>query len=410
AGKFSNKTHTAKSCPTKTHQAHYMTTNTVQGKQLTKRRSIALFNPIFAGGGAEAVALWIVCALQDKYDVTLFTVFDVDIDELNGMYATYIDPKRVQVRPRFSGRVSSFLRWLRKKRRFFGKTILHYSIRWFKAENKSYDACFCAYNAIDVGRLSMQYLHWHDVLRHRNFFWISDFSEKRAFSNISVANSQFTADCVEKLFGRTVDVLYPPVVYDESIEIVPWSKRKPFSFVCSGRIVQAKSPHRIIEILKEVRQQGYDVELHLTGGGGGDYADSYVRKVRNLVRQNSDWVTLHTNLPYRDYIDVLRNCRYGFHLKTEPFGISVAEIMQMGLIPLVRCNGGQVEIVGTDHPEILFNPREDHCAKIIAILRDEAKQQEILDTLSHLRHLFTPERFIQGTQKLVDDYFAGEVG
>ncbi|MEM1426945.1 MAG: glycosyltransferase, partial [Cyanobacteria bacterium P01_H01_bin.130] len=192
----------------------------------------------------------------------------------------------------------------------------------------------------------------------------------------------------------------------ESFEIVPWEQRKAFSFVCSGRIVKAKSPHRIIEILREVRQRGYDVKLHLTGGGGGSYADGYVRQVEAMVRENADWVTLHTNLNYQDYMDVLRNCRYGFHLKMEPFGISVAEIVQMGLVPLVRYRGGQVEIVGTDHPEILFDPGEDYCEKIISILRDDQKQQAILETLSHRRHLFTPDRFIQGTQQLVSNYFA----
>ena len=372
----------------------------------TKRRSIALFYPIFAGGGAEAVALWTAYALQDTYDVTLFTALDVDLGELNSMYATEVSPSRVQVKAQFSGFFCEFLRWLRTKKTIFSKTVVHYSIRWFKSQSKPYDVCFSAYNAIDFGRLGLQYVHWINVLRHPGFFWISGFSEEKAFGNISVANSNYTATAVKKVFGQEADILYPPVVYDETIEVVPWEKREPFSFVCSGRIVKAKSPHRIIEILSEVRSQGYDVKLHLTGGGGGDYADGYARKVEAMVQQNSEWVTLHTNLPYREYMDVLRNCRYGFHLKTEPFGISVAEIVQMGLIPLVRNRGGQVEIVGQDHPEILLHPKDDHCEKIISILKDENKQRAILNTLRDRRHLFSPERFIQGTRKLVDNYFA----
>ena len=335
----------------------------------TKRRSIALFYPVFAGGGAEAVALWTACALQDDYDVTLFTALDVDLERLNQMYATYVSPDRVKVKAQFSGQARDFLTWLRAKGQLFGHLILHNSIRWFKTASQGYDVCFSAYNAIDFGRLGLQYIHWHTVLRQPRLYWISGFSEKRAVSNVSVANSQYTADKFEKTFGHSIDVLYPPVVYDESLKIVPWEKREPLSFVCSGRIVKAKSPHRIIEILQEVRQRGYDVKLHLTGGGGGNYADGYVRQVEAMVRENSDWVTLHTNLNYQDYMDVLRNCRYGFHLKMEPFGISVAEIVQMGLVPLVRYRGGQVEIVGTDHPEILIHPKDDHCAKIISILQ-----------------------------------------
>lgn len=371
-----------------------------------KRRTIALFYPIFAGGGAEAVALWTAYALQDHYDVTLFTALDIDINKLNGMYATEVSLQKVKVRVQFSGKGSDLLQWLRTKKVVFSKAVVHNSIRWFKSVSKSYDVCFSAYNAIDFGRLGLQYVHWTNVLRHPRFFWISGFSEARAFKNLSVANSNYTATEVQKVFGQTAEVLYPPVVYDETIKVVPWEEREPFSFVCSGRIVKAKSPHRVIKILAKIRQQGYDVKLHLTGGGGGGYADDYYRKVAAMVKANSDWVTLHIDLPYRDYMDVLRHCRYGFHLKTEPFGISVAEIMQMGLIPLVRHRGGQVEIVGTEHPEILIHPKDDHCAKIISILEDEAKQQAILETLKHRRHLFAPDRFIQGTRKFVENYFA----
>ena len=41
---------------------------------------IAVYYPAFLGGGAETVALWMLEALKEKYELTLFTVSDVDFE------------------------------------------------------------------------------------------------------------------------------------------------------------------------------------------------------------------------------------------------------------------------------------------------------------------------------------------
>ncbi len=365
------------------------------------RPSIALIFPFFAGGGAEAVALWAAQALQDNYDVTILTAVNIDLVHLNSMYSTRLDPRRVAIQRQFSDSLSQIVLYLWKNFSWFRAFFHHYFIRWFKTRSKQFDACFSGYNAMDFGCFGIQYIHWHNVLLNQNFYWLSKFSETRAFENLSVSNSIYTADVVEKKYGVKTDVLYPPVPRDPGLKVVPWHERAEFSFICSGRITKPKMPDRAIKILHKVRQQGFDVKLHLTGGGGGTYGDSYVREVEALAREHSDWVTLHMNLPYQDYVEVLRNCRYGFHLKPEPFGISVAEIVQMGLIPFVRSQGGQLEIVGQDNPELIIADKEKAKDQIISVLSDPQRQQEILKTLEERRHLFSPERFMEGTQALI---------
>jgi len=371
----------------------------------SSQKRIALFYPLFAGGGAEAVAIWAAHALQHEYDVTLVTSADVDIEQLNQIYATNVSPNQVKVLTQFPQYWANLLRYVYGNSQVGSHLISHNFIRWFKTISQNFDLCISAYNAVDFGCLGIQYIHWHDVLFKPNYYWLSHFSETRAYQNISVANSQYTANFFAKRCGRPIEVLYPPVPYDETIKLVPWEKRPEFSFVCSGRITKPKTPHRVIELLYKVRQQGFDVKLHLTGGGGGIYASQYVRQVKRMVRRHSDWVTLHTDLPYTQYIEVLRNCRYGFHMKPEPFGISVAEMVQMGLIPFVRDKGGQLEIVGTDHPELLVGNEHTFCEKIISVLQDQDKQQVILQSLQARRTLFKPERFIKGLQELVERHF-----
>lgn len=370
----------------------------------SQRPSVALIFPFFAGGGAEAVALWAAQALQDDYNVTILTATTIDLADLNGMYATNIKLNKVSIQTQFPDFLARLIFYLRTNISFFKPLLHHYFIRWIKTLSKRFDVCFSGYNAMDMGCPGVQYIHWHDVLLNRNFYWLSKFSESRAFQNLSVSNSIYTAGIVEKKCGFVTEVLYPPVPRNPDVEVVPWQMRDEFSFICSGRITKPKMPDQVIKTLYEVRKQGFDVKLHLTGGGGGTYGDSYVREVEDLAREHSDWVTLHMNLPYQDYLEVLRHCRYGFHLKPEPFGISVAEIVQMGLIPFVRSQGGQLEIVGQENPELIIADKAKAKDQIISILRHPQRQQEILKTLEERRHLFTPERFMEGTKALVRQF------
>jgi len=370
------------------------------------RKRIALFYPLFAGGGAEAVAIWAAHALQDDYDVTIVTIAHIDIQQLNRMYATNVSPDRVAVTTQFPKSWAGFCRYVHGNSAIGHNLLTHYFIRWFKTIAKQFDVCISGYNAVDFGCPGIQYIHWHNVLFNTGYYWLSDFSEGRAYQNISVANSRYTADKFEERCGHPVDVLYPPVPGEEGIEIVPWDDRPEFSFICSGRITKPKTPHRIIELLDIVRQRGYNVKLHITGGCGGVYASSYVRKVQRLAKRHADWVTLHTDLPYDRYIELLRHCRYGFHMKPEPFGISVAEMVQMGLIPFVRDWGGQLEIVGTDHPELLIGNEHRFPDQITAVLDNAEKQRAILKSLDDRRALFVPDRFIDGLRQVVADRFA----
>lgn len=52
------------------------------------RKTIAVWQPFFLGGGAEAVALWLLAALVEDYEVTLYTLCGVDLAKLDAMYGT----------------------------------------------------------------------------------------------------------------------------------------------------------------------------------------------------------------------------------------------------------------------------------------------------------------------------------
>jgi len=364
---------------------------------------IAVYYPAFLGGGAETVALWMLEALKEKYELTLFTVSDVDFERLNAMYGTTLSRQEIQVKslfPRFLNAIADFLIANNKQLRML---LFHLSIRHVKAKQEDYDLLISAYNAADLGRKTIQYIHWVKVLEGN--WWcekVSDFSIAQLKKNHSLSNSQTVRKAVQKAYGIDSTVLYPPVVLDIPNEA---QIEKENAFICSGRITEAKQPDQVIKILQQVRAQGFDVKLYLTGGGGGAYAMKYERSIKKLAIENADWITLYENLEYADYVKVVARCKYGIHYKKEPFGISIAEMVKAGVIPFVRSQGGQVEIVGAQNQALFFDDEKEAIAKITAVLSSPEKQSTLLEALEAQKQLFSTQRFMAEMTRFVDNYF-----
>jgi glycosyltransferase involved in cell wall biosynthesis len=365
------------------------------------RKTVAVWQPYFMGGGAEAVALWLLAALADDYDVTLYTLSEVNLAHLDAMYGTSLAYQPLTVKFLMPAAYTRWVYWLIANLPWVRLTLIHGSIRWFKTVSQACDLPISAYNAVDLGKPGLQYLHWVNVVekpwRQANpimklALGLSQFSEQRLKANASVANSYHTAEKVKETYGLQAPVLYPPVVSE--IQPVPWSAKED-AFLCSGRVVFAKQTHRVIEILAAVRDRGFNIKLYITGGGGGTYGWGYQHKVRKMAQANADWVTYYENLPYADYLKVVARCRYGIHHKPEPFGISVAEMVKAGLIPFVCSKGGQIEIVNAANTDLIFVKAQDAVDKIAAVLADPHRQQSLLASLTQQSPLFSTERFTQ---------------
>lgn len=368
--------------------------------------SVAVWQPFFLGGGAEAVALWILEALQEDFAVTLYTIAPVDLNQLNSMYGTHLSGEKIQVRPSFSPSLSQIANLGMSVNEIVKMAMVYLSIRDFKKESARYDAVFSAFNAIDMGRPGLQYLHWINVVEktiEKAPFWQqqlmrwTNFSHDRLKSNLSISNSQYTADQVKKTYGIDSKVVFPPVATE--IDALAWQD-KDNAFVCSGRLVQAKSPHRVISILKAVRDKGFDIKLYITGGGGNTHEYRYQRTLRKIIQANSDWVYLYEDLPYKEYLAILARCRYGLHWKSEPFGISVAEMLKAGTIPFIKSHGGQVEIIGEENVDLLFSTDQEAAQKIVQVLSNENLQSKLRNTLSERQLLFTTQQFTKQIKEI----------
>ncbi|WP_204104520.1 MULTISPECIES: glycosyltransferase [Spirulina sp. CCY15215] len=374
---------------------------------VNKLPKIVLFYPLFMGGGAEAVGLWILEALKENYELTLFTLTDIDLDKLNSMYGTQLTKDRLKIRVVFDVRFHRLIHFLVANNGLARMLLFHFLIRIFKKHCSEYDLPISGYNATDLGGNGIQYIHWVKViegnaLAHK----ISDFSLSSLKSNLCLVNSLVVGETVKKVYGCESKVIYPPVVLD--VQDIAWESKEN-AFICSGRLTKAKEPHRVIEILKQVRDRGFEIKLYLTGGGGGTYAVGYQRRLYKTIMENSDWITLYQNLPYAEYVKVLARCKYGIHYKKEPFGISIAEMVKAGAIPFVRSQGGQVEIVGSENEELLFSNPNEAVEKIASVLSDRSKQESLKAQLKPRNNLFSTAKFKEEIQQAIADYFATSI-
>ncbi|MGK7889219.1 MAG: glycosyltransferase [Leptolyngbyaceae cyanobacterium] len=356
------------------------------------RKKIAVYYPAFSGGGAEAVGLWILEALHQDYDLTLFTMTNPNFQTLDSMYGTHLATVTLKIDSLLPPQMGALVNTLISNNDKSRLVLFHWLIRHLKQQQQHYDLTISGYNAVDFGQQGLNYIHWVKVLEgDRMAESISGFDANRVKESGAIANSAVVQEAIRKTYATESVVVYPPVVID--VQNIPWEEKED-AFICSGRLVKSKEPHRAIQILQQVRAKGFPVRLYLTGGGGGIYGWRYRRFLQKLVNENADWVTLCENLPYADYVKVLSRCRYGIHYKKEPFGISIAEMVKAGAVPFVRDQGGQMEIVGSHNTDLLFGKPEEAIAKIVQVLQDGDRLRQLRESLEQQKHLFSTEKFM----------------
>ena len=127
-------------------------------------KKIAMYYPCFSGGGAEAVALWMLEALKDRYDLTIVTLVNLNWAKLNAMYGTHLDDRSVKIKAVFPPQWTGLIHFLYTNNKDFRAFFLHWTLRSFKQKAQNYDLVISGYNAADLGQPGLQYIHWIKVL------------------------------------------------------------------------------------------------------------------------------------------------------------------------------------------------------------------------------------------------------
>jgi glycosyltransferase involved in cell wall biosynthesis len=384
------------------------------------RPKVALIHPrIQTGGGSEACVLRIIEALKDGYDLTLITSNRVRFDELNAFYRTGLGPKDVR-----TVRVAPPL--VLRSGRWFAALRGYRLSSYCKDAAADYDLMFSAYNPMDFGRPGIQYLldplfnthllrmlnptpkkwlrwFYRDSVFRRAYLGLgerlSSYSSAAVRQNVTVVDSDWMGGLTRSALHLETRTLYPPVPND--VQGKPWNERED-GFLCVGRIVPEKQVERAVRIVAAVRREHPDVHLHVVGRVGDR---AYFRGLKRLARSLGDWVEFETDVPAPRKAELLASHKYGIHGKeNEPFGITIAELVNAGCLVWVPSGGGQVEIVA--HEALTYSGIEDGASRILSVLADEDRQAGLRAHLAERAGNFSVERFERDVREIVAGFIA----
>ncbi|WP_137285997.1 glycosyltransferase family 4 protein [Halorussus salinisoli] len=370
---------------------------------------------LMSKGGGEAVAMNVLEALQEDHDVTVLTLTDPDLDELNDYFDTSVDTDDLTVE-----RAGYLAPWMNEE---FGLKyyVLQNALlgRYASRRSDEFDLLVSTINELGLGSDSVQYVHFpfdwtvscddrehifhptieEDSLYERLATWVAGVNREDIRQNALLANSDWTADVVEDAYGTRPEVLHPPIDTRE-FEDRPWDERED-GIVTVGRIERSKRIRELIEITAGVREQGHDVHLHVIGP---TVDDEYREEVEALAA-GREYVELEGEVPREELVERICDHKYGIHGKEyEHFGMAVAELAAGGAIPFVPNDGGQHAIVD-DREELLYESVEDAKEKVARVVADPDLQRDLRGQMGPraIRRRFGRERFQRRIRRIVAD-------
>ncbi|WP_447883902.1 glycosyltransferase family 4 protein [Serratia fonticola] len=143
-----------------------------------------------------------------------------------------------------------------------------------------------------------------------------------------IANSHFIARRIKKVYGRSADVIYPPVNVDKFI----MNEKKDEYYLTASRMV----PYKRIDLIVEAFSHMPDKKLVVIGDG------SEMKKVKSLAGRNVEI------LGYQDddtLISYMKDAKAFVFCAEEDFGITPVEAQACGTPIIAFGKGGSLETI-----------------------------------------------------------------
>jgi len=344
-----------------------------------KRSVIFLPNLSGTGGGAEIYCLNLACVLKEE-GCEVFIITDrCEGDEDNvrstlKMYGMpdfkvlYIEDSAVSGKDRFLERMTE------------REDLQH---REIEALLKKYDVGLFI-NGTFGNLCGFEGLHnWHIVhfppKPAENPLYMEHIREYLGSYEHFLCNSSFTARWFKTYYGQEAEVLYPPV-NAEGIKTEDLAAKENMILTC-GRITPAKKLREMAHAFGCLYASGIrDYRFVIAGlldPRREEYADLLRSDLKNLPAE------IVTDLPREELNAYFRRAKFYWHamglgvqednpLKMEHFGMTSAEALTFGCVPIVIDRGGQKEIV-TPETGCRFSTEEELVNFTADLIRDPKK-------------------------------------
>ncbi|HEY8525560.1 MAG TPA: glycosyltransferase family 4 protein [Acidimicrobiales bacterium] len=225
-----------------------------------------------------------------------------------------------------------------------------------------------------------------------------------------VSNSEFTRHWVERWWECDSQVVYPPVTMHEG------GAKEPV-ILSVGRFFAADMGHskkqlELVRAFRKLYEQGVrGWTLHLVGGcsdDGRSYFDQVQREAAGYP------VELHPNASGQELEDLYRRASIYWHAsglgedperhpgRLEHFGITTAEAMSAGAVPVVIGLAGQLETVRHGVDGFHFQTLDGLCALTRRLIDDEALRRQMSASSAARARTFSIEAFERRLRAVID--------
>ncbi|MEP6784058.1 MAG: glycosyltransferase [Acidobacteriota bacterium] len=356
-------------------------------------------------GGGNAVAAWMVHALAGHHDIATLTAAAWNTSETNAFYGTSIPEAGITrlVSPipwRWLSAVPED-RWTRLR--------MCAVLREAATLASQYDLMISADNFAPFPKRGIQYLHFPlrlqpEPARTRAivtpYFALCNrvlrSSWGDAANNLTLANSQWTADGLARL-GEVPSpiVIYPPVL-DPGAGL-PWAERDD-TFLCVGRFHGSKRIEAAISIIKKARALSMP-HTKLTIVGSPVDAE-YTSRIRTMAAQDH-WIEFREDLSRQELNRLMGRSRYGIQaMEGEHFGMAAAEMTRAGCLVFAHNSGGSPEVLNRE-ASLLWSTEEEAVQKVIAL--GETGVEPLRNRLLAHARAFSSEAFVDRFRSIVTD-------
>jgi glycosyltransferase involved in cell wall biosynthesis len=196
-----------------------------------------------------------------------------------------------------------------------------------------------------------------------------------------IFNSRYTAAWIQKKWGlRPAIHIYPPVDMNGSVNF----SDKENIILSAARFDPGgnKQQLRMVQIFKELSQRqprrlrGW--KLILAGGSPQD--NPYLNSIRQSMAESGlGNIELQVNIPAAELKTLYQRAKIFWHLcglnQNEPelvehFGMTTAEAMQNGCVPVVFAGGGLLEIVENNISGLLFSSKDQLAQQTLKLISE----------------------------------------
>jgi len=325
-------------------------------------------------GGAQKYGATIAQTLQQDFDVTLLTNRPVALSDLEAWYGIDLSRSQILVIPLLffeqKGKASEIIDVGEVDTR--GENPFDAVAR----ESGNYDI-FVNNSMLEMvyplANRSLFICHFPEREKSR-FFYVDRYTE-------IVYNSFYTAGWIERRWNlRPHKHIYPPV--DMEPEVYPRNKENIIlsvgRFDAGGNKQQIEIVQAFEELVRSHPQEFQGWKLVLAGGSPP--SNPYLEKIRaHLQETKTPGIELQINIPALALRSVYEKAKIFWHFcglgqtdpaKIEHFGMTVAEAIQNGCVPVVFRGGGQTEIVEPGVSGFLFSSERELAEITLRLLRN----------------------------------------